>query len=477
MKNPLEAFMRYAFNVFYSFINAGRSSAANKTDVMRIRSFNILTLIGISVIFVNIVFLIADTYINNRGQLIICNIVPFLFCLLLHSIMRHGKQHLSYLLAFLVFPLTIFLMNIYLENRAVVYFQIALIISVFYFFDSYKIIIPVSLLAMGYFAVGIYILLHGNTSLYQRTVQHVEIVSYICAVLFFYFLMFFLTGRIKNTQNKINGQKYALKKINNELEQKSKQLAARNTVLNKVFSIVSHDLRVPIEGLKLIMKAAKNEEELIGAMHDIMPDFKKELIKMSSLFENLISWAKLELNESLFEFKEINVNLLVNKVINILKFPAGNKCITITKEITRDLRCNADNDVVEIILRNLVSNAIKFTNPGGSITIKAYKAGNIFYLQVCDTGIGMDVKTLGAVMGSDFYTTSGTQKEIGTGLGLMICHDMVAKLNGTLNIKSAKGEGTCVSIQIPVAANEIVPALADTIPCLLNGRAERLKIA
>jgi signal transduction histidine kinase len=450
MIKAVKIHMPFIYEMLFNFINAGARTDTNKTDVMRIRSFNILTLAGILVICINIIFLIFGEDTGHKVQLIVCNVVPFLFCILLHSIMRMHKPGLSYFLAFTVFPLSVFLMSIYLEDRAVIYFQIVLIICVFYFFDSYKIIIPVSLLALGYFAYGIYHLLYDGVHIYQRHVQNAELVSCICAILFFYFLMYFLTGRIKNTQHKINGQKIELKKINNILKQKSRQLEDRNIVLNKVFSIVSHDLRVPIEGLKMIMKAAKSEEELMGTMHEILPDFKKELIKMSNLFENLISWAKLELNETPFEIKEVNVNLVANKVINILRFPAVNKAIYIKKQITRDLKCHADNDVIEIILRNLVSNAIKFTNSGGTITIKAFEQENVFYLQVCDTGIGMDAKTLAAIMENGFYSTCGTQKEIGTGLGLMICHDMVEKLNGKINIKSTKGEGTCVSIQIPV---------------------------
>lgn len=456
MTTQIRAYFPIKYSFIFNFVNAGTTTSLGKTAVMRIRSFNILTLAGILVICINSIFSIIDGAIDNNTQLFVCNVVPFLFCLLLHTLMRKGYEKLCYLLTFIVFPFSLFLMNVYLQDRAVMYFQIVFIISMFYFLDSYKIIFPVSLLAVGYFTYGIYNLLQGDANLYQRKMLNAEIVSYICAVLFFYFLMFFLTGGIKKTQNKITVQKTALQKINTELEQKTKLLEERNNVLNKVFSIVSHDLRVPIEGLKLIMKAAKNEDELVSAMHDIMPDFKKELIKMSNLFENLINWAKLELNDNQFTIKEVNVNLVANKVINILKFPAANKGVQINREITRDLKCHADNDVIEIMLRNLVSNAIKFTNAGGVITIKSYKAANVFYLQVCDTGVGMDAKTLTKVMESNFYSTCGTQKEIGTGLGLMICHDMVAKLNGTINIKSTKGQGTCVTIEIPVTNTAVI---------------------
>ncbi|MDX1936304.1 MAG: HAMP domain-containing sensor histidine kinase [Flavihumibacter sp.] len=461
-------------NFFKKFINAGTLPGTRKIDTMRAHSFNVLNLAGLLILLINAAFLLFDNSGSSRLQFVVCNLCPCIICLLLWWLMYKGKTTVAYLIGLTVFPAILFLMNIFLADRAVMYFQIVFIICIFYFFDSYYIIIPTSLLSLSYFTYGIYYLLEEHSHMQHRHIQDYEMLSYACALLLFYFIMYFLTARIKTSQKQITRQHKELRRMNEELKQKSLLLEERNQVLNKVFSIVSHDLRSPIEGLKMIMKSSKTEEEILNTMKDILPDFKKELVKMSNLFENLISWAKLEINESGFTIKEVDVNLVTNKVINLMRFPAANKNITIKKTITRDLKCMADSNVLEIVLRNLVSNAIKFTNEGGTVTIKAHSKLEVLFLQVCDTGIGMDDETILNVMQKEFYTTEGTHQEMGTGLGLMICRDLVKTLQGNMSIKSIKAEGTCVNIQLPVT-NAITNTPADGLPQKLMKRF--LKIA
>ena len=114
----------------------------------------------------------------------------------------------------------------------------------------------------------------------------------------------------------------------------------------------------------------------------------------------------------------------------------------------------ADRDMVTLVLRNLLSNAIKFTPEHGTIIIRLKTESKFCRVSVIDNGIGMDQETLAKIQDNSYYSTNGTAKESGTGLGLMLCRDFLSKNNGSLLIESERGKGSAFSFTLPVAENE-----------------------
>jgi two-component system, sensor histidine kinase and response regulator len=431
-------------------INTGVHNELNSYDKLRAITFNILNIAGIGITFLNLLYII---FFYSSSQLstsyLLINIAPLFICVTIFIIMKLKKVNTAYMFAFVVFPILLLTMNFYLKDRAVYYFHLVFMVYSFFFFDSFKIILPIFAISLGCFTYGAYYEITEHINSTHAILKNYEIISFISAMLLFYITLHFVKIRVASFQVALHKQRKEVNKKNEELELQRSQLKEKNEILNKIFSIVSHDLRVPIEGMRLILRSCNDEKAMKDVVLNILPDFRKEITKMSSLFENLISWAKLEMNNDEFIATELDVNLVVNKVVNLLKYAATNKNIIVKKAIPHNLKCYGNSNVLEIVLRNLISNSIKFCNAGNTITIEAKNTTQELLLIVTDNGKGMNVATLANIQKKNFYTTVGTNKEYGTGLGLMICYEMIEKHKGSIDIKSEEGKGTSISIKIP----------------------------
>src|SRR5690606_18543179 len=146
---------------------------------------------------------------------------------------------------------------------------------------------------------------------------------------------------------------------------------------------------------------------------------------------------------------EVDVNPLVEEVIQILRLQAEQKNISITTSIDKSVAVFADADMLHLVLRNLLSNAIKFTPAGGTVAIEANTAGQFAEVFVIDSGKGMEPADIKKIRENAFFTTTGTANESGTGLGLMLCKEFLAKNGGQLHIESEPGKGSIISFILP----------------------------
>ncbi len=231
-----------------------------------------------------------------------------------------------------------------------------------------------------------------------------------------------------------------------KLRKYAEKLEISNNAKAKLFSIVSHDLRGPIGNLKsmfeLILENPNsfNTEELT----EILTELKNSSIRTYELLENLLYWSKSQLNQIEYNPQKFNLHIAVEQTINILKQVAKQKDIKLIDTIDKN-SCfvKADIEMVKIILRNLITNAIKFTPRGGNITLLNFEDQDNIIVGVKDNGVGIPHDKLVKIFDNDsFFTSYGTENEKGTGLGLQIVKEFVSKNKGRLWVESKTGHGS-----------------------------------
>ncbi len=243
------------------------------------------------------------------------------------------------------------------------------------------------------------------------------------------------------------------RKTEKELEEKNSQLKELNATKDKFFTIIAHDLRNPLSAFQSLSTGLyENFKKLPeGDLQHYLKNLKNSSEQLVNLLQNLLQWA-LSQTQNLKTSKEsIDLSSLLQKSIGLLEESAAQKNILIRSEIISDSKAYGDSQTIDLVFRNLISNAIKFTNPGGEVVVKTIKKGNNIIISFRDTGIGMteeDTKRLFSIV--EDTSRIGKSKEKGTGLGLILCKEFINKNDGQINVTSKIGEGTTFNVVLPL---------------------------
>lgn len=231
------------------------------------------------------------------------------------------------------------------------------------------------------------------------------------------------------------------------------ELSDSNKTKDKLFSVIAHDLRGPINSVYSLMNLYFEESISKKDFDNILPKAKQEIHGVSELLKNLLLWGKLQMKEAVINPENINILKKVANNITLLSPLAEKKSITIKNAIVADIFSFSDRNYIDIVFRNLITNAIKFTNVNGEISIKAIDKGNEIQIEVEDNGIGMDVATQKKLFEKNNHnSTFGTNNEKGTGLGLSLCKEMVESNGGKIWASSTKNKGTTIFFTVPAKA-------------------------
>jgi signal transduction histidine kinase/uncharacterized protein HemY len=250
-----------------------------------------------------------------------------------------------------------------------------------------------------------------------------------------------------------------LKSKNAELEEANKKLVAfgeemkkLNYTKDRLLSIISHDLRSPFNALigfsdLLIKESHRFDEKQLMTFYKSINETSK---KSFELLQNLLDWTRLQTSEIPFHPEEIIVAEMVIDSMELLHSMAENKEITLNLDVDPELRVTVDRKMFETVMRNLISNAIKYTPKGGKVTIGAKKKDSGTEVVVSDTGVGMSAEQIDTLFSVyEKVSTPGTNNEQGSGFGLVICREFVRKMGGELLVTSDPGEGSTFAILLP----------------------------
>ena len=244
------------------------------------------------------------------------------------------------------------------------------------------------------------------------------------------------------------------KKQNKLLKKQKDELSKANQTKDKMFLIIGHDLRGPVGSLIPLMDLLLNEEEIKKneKLVHIFNSFLNSVQQVSDLLENLLFWARNQDGELSYVKEKINLNLIIEKALLLYKGVADLKQIKITISAEKDFDVLADRNMFMLIIRNLISNAIKFTPREGDIKITLKDKQEFVEICISDTGVGFDQLASGSIFESNnFFTTTGTGNEVGSGLGLILCKEFIEKNGGNIIAESVKGKGSKFFITIPSA--------------------------
>lgn len=237
-------------------------------------------------------------------------------------------------------------------------------------------------------------------------------------------------------------------KVNNYIE----ELKVTNSNKDKLFSIISHDLKSPFHATLALSEHLSDEANSLEK-EDIIEYsslIHKELKNQYRLLEAVLNWSRLQLGKMNFEPERFDLENLASEVIQSLKTKSTQKDIKLTLNIPSSCYVKADINMMRSVLHNLISNAIKFTKTNGEVIIKHQESPEYHSVSVVDDGIGMEKNLVDKIFENDsIITTNGTSGEKGTGLGLMLCKEMIEKHNGEIWVESELEKGSNFKFTIP----------------------------
>ena len=252
------------------------------------------------------------------------------------------------------------------------------------------------------------------------------------------------------------------KKIQRQLRYQADELLRTNSLKDKLFTIISHDLKGPILGVRELIRLTN--EGFIGKeeFFKILPEVNKNMDSVSILLENLLAWTSSQLKGEVVEREEFNLESMLQEQFMLFDKTVKEKDIFLKKvKYTKgDIFVFADKNMIDLAIRNLISNAIKFSGKGDTISVILKEKTDSVYVRIKDTGAGIPPENLEKLRKKESITTLGKNKESGTGLGLLLVQDYIEKNGGSLYIQSTLNEGSEFSFYLPKKQKTMVSAKA-----------------
>ncbi|EMR01511.1 sensor histidine kinase [Cesiribacter andamanensis] len=250
-----------------------------------------------------------------------------------------------------------------------------------------------------------------------------------------------------------------------KLQESEEGLRQLNKIKDKLFSVVSHDLRGPVATLDSFISLITKHAAHISAeeMDKLSHKTRESVHNLSFLLDNLLNWSRAQMGTLTFKAQPVALAELVQKNVALYQLAAESKKLSLVPDVPKEALVMADRGMLDFIVRNLLSNAIKFTPAWGTIKLIVQEEGDSLQLQVSDTGLGISPAHLQRILDpDDTFSTPGTARERGTGLGLMLCQEFLALHGARLEVRSEPGAGSQFFFSLPRALPAPVSAAPDS---------------
>jgi two-component system, sensor histidine kinase and response regulator len=301
------------------------------------------------------------------------------------------------------------------------YFRLETVNNGFYLFNH--------ILALGFIFYALYLIKEENTG-YQ-------------------FSLLRKSRQLHHRNREIEKQKQEIAEKAGLLEQQTQELTELNQIKNKLFSVIAHDLKTPMYAMRNLFDSMQKQNLSSREIKQLLPAIVNEMNYTTSLMENLLNWAKTQMKNDAANPEVLDIQSMINEVMQLLHLQATNKRINLESNLRQPVHCFADREMVNLVLRNLMSNAIKFTPEQGQVIVGAAEKSNCVEIFIKDNGVGMSDEDLNSLFADRFYTTRGTSNEAGTGLGLKLCKEYLHKNGGEIKVTSELGKGSIFYFTLP----------------------------
>jgi signal transduction histidine kinase len=254
-------------------------------------------------------------------------------------------------------------------------------------------------------------------------------------------------------KNRMQKQAEELQELNALVSQQNERLQGLNTLKDKLFSVISHDMRQPMNHLDSVLELARDDvfsdSELKEVLQSIQPTFRAT----NEMLHNLLHWARTQLKGASLYPKAFNLSDAAQKAVKLFEPQRELKNLRLYPDFPPDLYAYADEQAAQLVLRNLLGNAMKFTPKGGHISLRIRTEGQFVRVEVRDSGQGVPPRLRETLFHSEGHSTVGTAGEKGTGLGLMLCREYVEQSGGSIGLESEEGVGSTFWFTLPVAVH------------------------
>ncbi len=266
-----------------------------------------------------------------------------------------------------------------------------------------------------------------------------------------YIIIKFIRRSYDNERRLVNEKATAIEVRNQQILLQSAQLELANAEKSKLMSIISHDLRAPLVNIQSYLELLNTDE--VEPAQRIR--FEKELLSATrttmNMLSNVLQWSKTQMDGTVVSLNNINLSQTLQSTFDLEKVIAEAKGLTFHYNIPADINIIADADMLQLVVRNLANNAIKFTSTGGSITIDAQQQLNECCITVTDNGKGIAADKMNTIFTLNAQPTFGTNNERGAGLGLLLCKEFTERQGGRISFESSAGKGSSFFVFMPMA--------------------------
>lgn len=392
--------------------------------------------------------LLSNRQFHTSAWIVAC--MPAVISTLVLALNARREYYLAQIAYFVVNPIAISFVYFWGFNMGVeLSFILYGILSVFFIQELSQMLFALSLNMASYF--GLAVLCKNYTYELASVSPYLYLFNQAMAIGFIFIGLFLLKKENAGYQQNILRQKEAIAENEKLLQQQTEELQQINSFKNRLFSIIAHDLKSPIYALRNLFRNMQQFDMPAGEIKEMVPDVVNELTHTTSLMENVLHWARSQMQAYTVKPQPIGVPDLIAEVARLLRLQADAKQIGVTLNSDASVVAYADRDMVHLVLRNLLSNAIKYTPDKGCIEMGARRDEGTVALFVRDTGTGIPSEDLEKIQLNNFYSTKGTAGEPGTGLGLMLCKEFIHRNGGVLRIDSIAGKGSTFTFTLPAA--------------------------
>lgn len=420
----------------------GLTQEMSNSEKQRTIAFNYLYLVMFVFTGIRFVYISVAPVVHYNKLIQWINAVPVLMSVLFMLLQYYRKQNTAILVAFLLLPPMVVTASYFTGDKALQLMMLILPVLIFFFLNRFIYILLSYLYVAAWYSLFFLI----SESIFDLAINRsadrmLTILDFIGALFMLFLTLYAVKYQVWSYE------KYVLKK--------NQELRTLNNVKDRIFAIVSHDLQAPLIGMdrlfqQLVVKKSDSEEVM-----RLLPEMTGEISNTLGLLTNLLSWSKTQLTEIKAVPQVVNLHQLEEEAIQQLNGMTFSKNIVIENKAQLELNVQADVVMLNIILRNLCMNAIKYSKPGSEIIVYAFRKNHKVIVGVKDNGTGMTNEIQASLLQTFHHSTRGTSNEQGFGLGLMICKNLTELNNGQLRFVSKEGVGSDFWIELPAAAETV----------------------